>query len=349
MSFLLAYCVLIAIYSFTIYGKYGNSCYRTVRLNVRMKWQFGGEGSKSREDLGIVGSEGEFYFDPNKPAVLKGAASLYGKKQTIPIFPCSSTLIPLATDFLNVFEMRHRQLIYDVGDGLFGYSHYSQQNRKLSLVGTLARIKNRKLLNDGRTFVIIEGVKRFYITDFVSERPYVKAKVCTFGDYSENPTILDALEQKIFKEVRVNIKFMELLYPSKTYVIGANILKYRPTLRLDGVRQVSLASEEAEMQRRANFSFAVMDMLQINAQVKLMLLQDHLIESRLKKILRILEKGGDLLRKEAIAKGEQSAIDAIDDDTTNNYSDIDDIFPPESWSPENYLNGKWTQAAVMMQ
>ena len=66
---------------------------------------------------------------------------------------------------------------------------------------------------------------------------------------------------------------MELLYPSKTYVIGANILKYRPTLRLDGVRQVSLANDETEMQRRANFSFAVIDMLQINAQVKLMLLQ----------------------------------------------------------------------------
>ena len=102
--------------------------------------------------------------------------------------------------------MKHRQLINDIGDGYFGFSYFSQQNRKLSLVGTLAKIKERKLLNDGRTFVIVEGVKRFYLTDFVSEKPYVKARVHTFADVSERPDLLDDLEQKIFLEVRMNIK-----------------------------------------------------------------------------------------------------------------------------------------------
>ena len=112
------------------------------------------------------------------------------------------------TDWLNIFEMRYRQLIHYVGDGYFGFSHYSQNNRKLSLVGTLARVKDKKLMNDGRSFVIIEGVKRFYITDFISENPYVKARVHTFEDSSEQPEYLDALEQKIFFEVRMNIKVL---------------------------------------------------------------------------------------------------------------------------------------------
>lgn len=97
-------------------------------------------------------------------------------------------------------------MIHDVGDGMFGFTFFSQQNRKLSLVGTLARIKNRKLLHDGRTFVIIEGVKRFYISQVTNEQPYLRARVQTFDDYSENPSILAELEQKIFSEVRTNIK-----------------------------------------------------------------------------------------------------------------------------------------------
>ena len=126
-------------------------------------------------------------------------------------------------DWLNIFEMRHRQLIYDVGDGYFGFSHFSQNNRKLSLVGTLARVKDRKLMNDGRTFVIIEGVKRFYITDFITDKPYIKARVHTFEDCSEHPEILDILEQKIFFEVRMNIK---VLYEPSIHLFISSIPLY---------------------------------------------------------------------------------------------------------------------------
>lgn len=126
----------------------------------------------------------------------------------------------MSTEWLNIFEMRHRQLIHDVGDGYFGFSHFSQNNRKLSLVGTLARVKDRKLMNDGRTFVIIEGVKRFYITDFISEKPYIKARVQTFEDYSERPDMVDDLEQKIFIEVRMNIKVpFETIFPFSKYSV----------------------------------------------------------------------------------------------------------------------------------
>ena len=191
--------------------------------------------------LSMKGSEGEFYFDPNKPAVLKGLAASNGKKLVVPIFPHSNALLPLSTgsvclitlvelflksnlqlstEWLNIFEMRHRQLIHDVGDGYFGFSHFSQNNRKLSLVGTLACVKDRKLMNDGRTFVIIEGVKRFYITDFISEKPYIKARVQTFEDYSERPDMVDDLEQKIFIEVRMNIKVpFKTIFPFSKYSI----------------------------------------------------------------------------------------------------------------------------------
>lgn len=66
---------------------------------------------------------------------------------------------------------------------------------------------------------------------------------------------------------------MEKLYPTKNYTIGANILRYRPQLRYPQVRLVNLAGDASEMQRRSDFSFSVMDMLQISPQTKLALLQ----------------------------------------------------------------------------
>lgn len=107
-----------------------------------MKWTFG-KGAGSLQDLGAIGSEGEYYFHPNKaPAKLKGPPEAFTQKsRVIPIFPYTNVLVPLGSDWLNILEMRHRQLLGDVGDGLFGFCYYSQTQQKLGLVGTLARIK----------------------------------------------------------------------------------------------------------------------------------------------------------------------------------------------------------------
>lgn len=112
-----------------------------------MKWTFG-KGAGSLQDLGAIGSEGEYYFHPNKaPAKLKGPPEAFTQKsRVIPIFPYTNVLVPLGSDWLNILEMRHRQLLGDVGDGLFGFCYYSQTQQKLGLVGTLARIKGTSSL-----------------------------------------------------------------------------------------------------------------------------------------------------------------------------------------------------------
>lgn len=108
---------------------------------MTMKWTFG-KGAGSLQDVGAIGSEGEYYFHPNKAAKLKGPSEAFTQKsRVIPIFPYTNVLVPLGSDWLNILEMRHRQLLGDVGDGLFGFCYYSQTQQKLGLVGTLARIK----------------------------------------------------------------------------------------------------------------------------------------------------------------------------------------------------------------
>ena len=68
----------------------------------------------------------------------------------------------------------------------------------------------RKLLDDGRSVVVIEGVERFYLEEILSEKPYIKARVQPFQDYSENSDVLDQLEQAVFDEVRTNVQVCEL-------------------------------------------------------------------------------------------------------------------------------------------
>lgn len=114
---------------------------RSPASSISMKWTFG-KGAGSLQDVGAIGSEGEYYFHPNKAAKLKGPPEAFTQKsRVIPIFPYTNVLVPLGSDWLNILEMRHRQLLGDVGDGLFGFCYYSQTQQKLGLVGTLARIK----------------------------------------------------------------------------------------------------------------------------------------------------------------------------------------------------------------
>ena len=164
------------------------------RGELNMKWVFsrggnpmgmppgmGGAGGGGGQEVNNAGAEGEYYYSPNKPAKLKVPKEvnvLKGKTKTVGIFPYNDVLLPLGTEMLNVLEMRHRQLLTEVPEGgTFGLMYYSQEQHKLGLVGTLARIKDRKLLDDGRVVAVIEGVDRFYIEKIVGEKPYIKAQV----------------------------------------------------------------------------------------------------------------------------------------------------------------------------
>ena len=126
--------------------------------------------------------------------------------------------------------------------------YYSTSQQKLGLVGTLARIKNRKLLDDGRVFATVEGVSRFYLSEFYSEKPYLKARVKILSDYTEvTEEVLDNLELEVFDELRTNLKLMEHIFPSKNYKISEAILDSRPstfTTRI-GDRAVKLQDKEA--------------------------------------------------------------------------------------------------------
>lgn len=217
-----------------------------------------------------VGGDGEFYFHPQKPIKLSNIERV-GKSRVIPILPHPNVVNPESLEWLNVFEMSKRRLLAE--DGAFGLSFYSAEKQKVSLVGSIARIKSRRIMDDGRSFVVVEGEERFYVEEFLVEKPFLKARVRTFIDRTEVFQALDPLARHVFEEVSVALRFMKLLHPSKNYTLSSQVLATFPAPKNSELRYVSVGDKWADINRVSRFSFAVMDLLSISHTMKLSLLQ----------------------------------------------------------------------------
>lgn len=171
-------CIVVLIVS-TIFILSVSSRSVKTRGQLDMKWVFGSKGPAGpmgnsgphQADLKTIGSEGEFYFHPAKTVKIKGPDSAIGKTRTVPLLPYNNILLPGGTEFVHVFEMRYRQMMQEVemGNGYFGFVHFNSNQQKLALVGTLAKIKSKKYREDGRCYIVAEGVSRFFLSEVVSE------------------------------------------------------------------------------------------------------------------------------------------------------------------------------------
>jgi hypothetical protein len=253
-----------------------------------MKWSFT-KGPGPMSEVGGVGSQGELYYIPSKRATLRAPADALGKEAAVPLFPRNSVLGPMGEDYLGVYEMRYRQLVNDLGEnGVFGHVYYSQENSRLALVGTLAKIKRIERLEDGGMYVFSEGVGRFYVRDIKSEKPYLRARVQVFQDYCENEAAMAELEVKVLNEVRYSVKLMKMLYPQNNYTLNEAVVRNRPIVYPKNVRGVALPRLDSETVRRSKFSFANMDMLKTDPVTKLSFLQEPVLERRYAMMLKVV-------------------------------------------------------------
>ena len=152
-------------------------------------------------------------------------------------------------------------------------------------------------------YVVMEGIGRFYVRDIVSEKPYLKAKVQTFNDWSANEPLLADLEQNVLKEVRLSVKIMKLLYPQNNYTMNEAVLRHRPPVQSEEMRSVVLPGADSELERRSKFSFATMDMLKTDPITKLLFLQEPQIDKRYSKMLKVLEESTSFLEGSCGSEG----------------------------------------------
>lgn len=245
-------------------------------------------------DLGAVGQEGEYYYHPQKQAKLKGPDYVLGKQRLIALFPYNSVLLPGSMERLSVFEMKYRQLLTDVseGSGVFGMSYYSQSIQKLALVGTLGRVKSQKMFEDGRIHALVETSERYYIEEVISERPFLKARVRLFKDYSESTKSLQSLERLVFNEIKINYKYLNMLYPENNYKLSdlLRITKNQPFSLEKDTRKVNLLGDYSEVTRSCKFSFGVIESLKLEPAVKLLLLQVRVVKCSRFLLISVLDK-----------------------------------------------------------
>ncbi len=165
----------------------------------------------------------------------------------LPILPLRDTIVyPFAVMPLGIGKPRSIQLIDDVmrGDRLVGL--VAQRNPEIEDagpedcfgVGTVARIARLLRLPDGTMQIIVQGLERIAIDEFVAEKPYLRARAHLSPEQPEESMEIEALK-------RTAIDLFQRL---------VNLVQYLPdqlalaVMNLDDARQVVyLIASSAQM------------------------------------------------------------------------------------------------------
>lgn len=97
----------------------------------------------------------------------------------LPLFLLNGAFYPQGETYLNVFEMKYRTMMFDCAnsDDMFGYIHTDGRTGAIASVGTICKITDRQLLEDGRQYIAVEGVGRFKVRKILKTLPYILAEV----------------------------------------------------------------------------------------------------------------------------------------------------------------------------
>ncbi len=107
--------------------------------------------------------------------------------ERIPIFPLPNTVFYPKTYLpLHIFEPRYRQMVADttvrgqcIGIALLkdGWEQDYDSNPPMFEVGCVGRIVSLQQLPDGRSNILLQGLRRYEIRDQYYERPYREARI----------------------------------------------------------------------------------------------------------------------------------------------------------------------------
>ncbi|KAJ1385505.1 PUA-like domain-containing protein [Ochromonadaceae sp. CCMP2298] len=142
---------------------------------------------------------------------LSNASPPSDTSRTLPLFLLDSPFFPQGSTALNVFEMKYRTMMFDISkaDEIFGYIHSNSKTGEIASVGTMCKVVERQLREDGQQSIYLEGVGRFRVNKILKTLPYILAEV--------EPFLTDAAAEeaeaaKVEKEVFCSLKYyMRLL------------------------------------------------------------------------------------------------------------------------------------------
>jgi Lon protease-like protein len=203
----------------------------------------------------------------------------------LPLFPLPLVLYPGAPLPLHIFEPRYRQLLTDCmsGDSRFGIvfrpEGIGDSDLEPGRVGCVAEVDGAHTLPDGRSNIVVHGVRRFSLQRFVaSPAPYYVGEVAEYEDLPEDEAALAPIA------TRVRALFGRIGRAARTLADDHDPL---PTL-----------PDDAD-----SLSFGIAALIDIDAPQRQELLVSRLASERLKNIERLLGGAVDSLEARARVHG----------------------------------------------
>src|SRR5262249_31905525 len=151
--------------------------------------------------------------------------------EELPILPLKDVVVyPFAVVPLGAGKERSIRLIDDVmrGSRLVGLVAQKDENIEEAgpedcfQVGTVARIVRLLRIPDGTVQVIVQGLERFVIDEFVAEQPYLRARVHAAPEQVESGVEVEAMQRNVVDLFQRMVALAQYL-PDQLSTAGINV------------------------------------------------------------------------------------------------------------------------------
>ena len=143
----------------------------------------------------------------------------------IPVFPLSNFIIfPEATVPLNIFEKRYIEMVDDSmrGTRMIGMIQpkktLNNSVPELHKVGCLGRITSFNETEEGRYFIIINGLNRFKIVNEISNNKLYREFNVSYDEFENDKKLND--EEIKFSDLELIFKNLKKLFQKNGYIIN---------------------------------------------------------------------------------------------------------------------------------
>ena len=317
------------------------------------------ERAKSPTLEALFDRDGVKYLDPNKANPSSSSSTTSNTSNNtnkskknlkiIPLMPFENPLFIGSREFLYIYEMRFRSLMNHVEshDDILGRC-YLTENGDIGAIGSLCKIVEKKKVEDGKGFFIIESTSRIRIHRIIQTEPYILAEVEL--DYNDNKIdnkseiiLCENLCYDVYNLLKIYLRIHKYhrqqqhhMYDQSTTSTSTsstqqNVL-FQPAVHRNRP-QPDLREADKGVARHIAFSHACANLLSTEPAILQQIFQNRLISYRLHGIKRILAEAIDELSSLLIDDGALT-IHAVADIVVQSTSPTDDdadLVPPEGY------------------
>lgn len=247
--------VVLSVVSLLVLHQYPTASFRTMPAHTRLSRNVLKMNGEDSSDMGIGATEGlpsleELFGGKGVKYVLNNDGSFdadngvenmmikpsqSNSKNTdlidISIMPFKSPLFPGAREFLYIYEMRFRSLMNDVekNGNKLGRCFISD-NGAIGSIGSLCNIFEKRIMDDGKGFFIIEANSRFRIRRILSTKPFLRAQVELIDDVeiAGDSTLCEKLCKEVYCELKTYLRIAKMQNADED---GAETIGLSPAIR----------------------------------------------------------------------------------------------------------------------